>query len=293
MSVISKNILFCEGGQNANETQIDALFFSNCVIKDITSNVTVKSIGGKWQFPNFILGFTQANNLSNCWSIQYRDFDIEPNLSPQLLIDNKKPTKFYTYLPSIESYFLDNILIFRYLDWLSKTPNHKGKSVPTEEEIKNLLIESAKTIKDYSAVRWAFQEVCKGKRIEFKLRGSGNLPDELDLETCKNMVFEKFESMEKEAKIDLMAFENALAKYQTIFSEPNFWESENFIKWFHGKDLKKAFSRKISQSEPKFANLNFSFDKMMKEVCKVDSPIPFIISKHQDLVELQNKIRVV
>lgn len=292
MSVISKNILFCEGGQNANETQIDAQFFSNCVISNTSSNVTVKPVGGKWQFPNFILGFTQANSVSNYWSIQDRDFDIEPIEKIQLLEDKNKPNKFYTYLPCIESYFLDSALIFRYLDWLSKTPNHKGKAVPTEEEIKNLLVNAAKTIKDYSAVRWAFQEVSKGKRIEFKLRGSGSLPAELDLVACKNTVLVKLESIEKEARIDLTAFEEKLKKYQTVFSEPNFWESGNFIKWLHGKDLKTAFNIKINQSEPKFASFNFSFDKMMTKICTTYSAM-FDISKHQDLIELQNKIRLV
>jgi hypothetical protein len=188
-------------------------------------------------------------------------------------------------------------LIFKYLDWLSKTPKHTGKIVPTQEEIKNLLVEAAKSIKDYSAVRWALHKI-NPKPIYFAntwLEGSGNLPKEtaLDEASCKSEVQNLFKNIEQKAKLDFTKFEKELENYQIIFSKSDFWENEDFIKWFHGKDLKKAFSRQIIGS--KMESFDFSLDKMMENICEVGSPIVFLVSesKHQDLVELRNKIKSV
>ncbi|MCU0393620.1 MAG: DUF4435 domain-containing protein [Thermoflexibacter sp.] len=285
--------IFCEGVKDG----FDNKFFSKYFIEKF--GVTIIPLEGKWQFKNFISGYITAQKEVSYLAIRDRDFDVEPSDKESIIVFDEKKNILGTYRASIENYFIDADLIHQYVTWLAQTPKHKEKNIviPSTIEIANLIEQSAKEIKYYTAVRWALSKL-KPTPNETSFPdtwtgGSGNLPQNLDLENCRKEAITKIiDTFHQRLKtINQVEFELHLEVFLQLFSEKSFYQNQKYLTWFHGKDLKKALQKKLSETD--LRRINFSLDTMIENhICNIDGncPVKIDITKYADLIELKNRI---
>lgn len=281
----SSKIVFCEGKTDA---QFLNKFFRS------SSEITIKETGSKRGMPSFASGFSDSTNRI---AIQDRDLDFEPSIDGKL-VNAGKNWIWTTNKSSIESYFLDEKLIFDYLNWKSSTPNYKSKSlsIPSADEISSFLMQAAKNIQFYEAARWALADA-KSSILDAKFddkwfADSGKIPifERLDKDSnyqeAQSIIVEYLRKMEI---LDTNKLLKDFEKRCIQFSSNDFYENKEYLVWFHGKDLKTSFSNIISTEFAR--NWHFSFDTFLNDFCKIERiELQFDISKHKDLMELKDKI---
>ncbi len=281
----SSKIVFCEG---KTDVQFLNKFFKS------SSEITIKDTGSKRGMPSFAKGYS---NSTSRIAIRDRDLDFEPSIDGKL-VSTGKNWIWATNKSSIESYFLDEKLIFDYLEWKSSTPNYKSKSLPIPpiDELSSFLTQAAKNIQFYEAARWALADA-KSSILDAKFddkwfTDSGKIPISEKLDKDNN--YQEAHSMIVEylKKMEVLNTNKLLKDFEkrcTQFSSNDFYENKEYLVWFHGKDLKTSFSNIISTE---FAqNWHFSFDTYLNDYCKIErTELQFDISKHIDLVELKDKI---
>ncbi len=262
MSVISPGkLLFCEGKPNS----LDYAILSRLV----NQAVTIIPAEGKQGLTAFAKGRLSSypRPAPRYLIFRDRDFDAEPPTSPQLIPLASGNQVVCTYRACIENYVLEATLLHQYWQDRAATPKWQYGHSPTLEDLKNWIAAGAKSISDYQAVRWALASLMPNSgwlKVETRwTEGSGKLPHSLQLDECKKEAEQLIANFANTAnQVNLAHFEPALEKYLTQFSRPQFWQVQDYLVWFHGKDLKKA----MQKNQPKWISLDHFCEWAAKEV---------------------------
>lgn len=283
-------VIFCEG----EEKSIDALFLN----KYIVTVGTIKPIGTKNNITGFLKGYATAVKTTNYVLLRDRDFDFQPDETKQQLIKvDEHKNIFATYRASIESYFIDAQLLHKYLTWLRNTPDYKTKQaidIPTVADIQTTIINSAKKIQYYQAVRWALARLKAENKFFFEIKlvkEDGKMPKQFDLTYCKtqaNKLIDDFQrKTEKLSKDDLNTY---IEEFVQKFSSDNFYTQEQYLVWFHGKDLQMLIQLELLRNYSNLSDLHFSMEKFMIDVCSNLNESEYF-SQFEDFNELKHKLK--
>ena len=105
-------------------------------------------------------------------------------------------------------------------------------------------------------------------------KGSGTLPNALDLDSCKANAWQLIEKVLNKSNQQWTkeTFETTLQKFLTLFDE-HFFDDLKFLVYYQGKDFAKALTKELP---------NFSIENYYKYAKK-----HFDYTKYFDLVELR------
>jgi hypothetical protein len=278
--------IFCEGKEGSYDSEL-----IKKVISDLNEKPVIVGAGGKFSLINFIDGYFHPDNFSKYRYVVFRDrdFDKEPTENVQLL-QLYSNYMFLTHRACVENYLLDANLIDNY--WKEKykekeeNPSSKWghEDSPGVEVIAKWIKDSAYSLKDYQAVRWALGSLLQMKEGREKLKttwtsGSGKLPQSLSLQDCRSKAAELIKDFRGNIEqITEDRFNRALDKYNNMFSSKPFWDQEKYLIWFHGKDIQKA----MQKENHRYISLDHFFSLSMNY---------FDFRNHKDLVELHEKIK--
>jgi hypothetical protein len=291
MSVVGgTKTIFCEGKQGGLDYRLLDRILENLP----GERPTIVPGGSKFTFSVFARGYFFPDEVGSNEYIIFRDrdFDLEPTPNTQLLeLKNKrgKVSALLTHRTCVENYLLGANLIDNY--WKSKyrekqeNPTSKWghENSPGVEAITTWVKSSAESLKDYQAVRWALGDLLQISAAGEQLRttwtgGSGKLPSSLTLQDCeieaKNLIHRFAEAV---APVTQANFETSLLKYQQRFERSDFWQNQDYLIWFNGKDIQKMMQRQ----EPRYISLDDFFDWA---ITKLD------ITQYPDLIELRDRI---
>lgn len=138
-------------------------------------------------------------------------------------------------------------------------------------------------MQEYQAVRWALGDLLRSSSARSQLKttwtgGSGKLPASLLLADCRTEARSLItEFIQAVATVTIDNFEASLATYQQQFDRAEFWSQNQYLIWFHGKDLQKTMQNQESQ----YISLNSFFNWAANQID---------IDRHPDLAELRIKI---
>ncbi len=283
--------IFCEG----EEKSIDKLFINKYII--LNSQYTVKPIGTKNNISAFLQGYNTTVKTTNYVLIRDRDFDFEPTETQGLILVPKQKNVFTTYRASIESYFIDASLLHKYLTWLRNTPNYKKKktiNIPTREEIQSIIIEAAQKIQYYQAVRWALARLKAENKFYFEIKfvkEDGKMPEQFDLVYCQTQANKLIEDFQHKAeKLSKDKLNTYIERFVQKFSPDTFYNHEQYLVWFHGKDLQMLIQLELLKNYSHLSKLGFSMEKFMIDVCSNLNESEYF-SQFEDFNELKNKLQ--
>jgi hypothetical protein len=265
------SVIFCEGKNNSCDYEL-----LNWTILTGTGPAIVP-LGDKYRFNAAIEGYFAervANDipLPSIIAFRDRDFDIRPMPEPSLSrLRGNKPI-FATHRACVENYVLD-VELFE-LGWVQSWGTFPGR-----EQMQVLIDESARSIADYQAVRWALASLKPGDRwpeIRNTWRSSdGDIPQVLDFQSCMVQARELTRHyLEQISSISIERLETEAENFRLEFSQIEFYEQRQYLVWFHGKDLLKVISRNLGG--------NFSSKTYVSWGVK-----HLNIQNHPDLLELQ------
>ncbi len=262
--------IYCEGKKGSHDFDI---------IEKIIGvfPVTIIPIGGKMG-ANAIIEFNESGKTvkSDYYCMfRDRDFDCPVPASEQLTFDDKKT--YFSFRTTIENYLFDTDLFFNFVK-AEKIQSKYG--IVSVNDVKNVFIKAAKSIKDYQSVRHALGKMRSGS-ASFNTTwtsGSGTLPEKLDIEVCKE---KGWELISKAKNISNEWTEVLFLQYTKEFTklfDETFFDDLKFLIYFQGKDFAKSL-KNILPDFPikkyyKFAKENFDFNKYL------------------DLKELNNLIKI-
>ena len=246
--------IYCEGKSGSHDYDI-----LSQVIDGL--NVTIQPIGGK-RGANAIIEFVEKGTSQSDFYLLFRDrdFDCPVPETEKLSFDEKKT--YCSYRTTIENYLFD-MKIFH--DFLQEETLQKKHHLHSEADVKNIFIEVAKEIKDYQAVRYTLGELRTGVSFNTTCtKGSGELPENLDLNNCKSEAWKMIESAKTNANWTQEIFQTTLQKYLDKFDD-KFFNNLQFLIFYQGKDFAKALTNKL-QNFPlknyyKYAKNNFDYTK--------------------------------
>ena len=304
MGVVRNKVIFCEGGSESLDFQL----INNKVLENLSNDITIIPVGGKFNFSLFIQAYFSIDKNKNDENqkatkkyiiFRDRDFDIEPTLENKLLQINKLGNRaFLSHRTCIENYLLDPQLIHQYwiTQYAEKLENPTifrwghGNS-PGIDKIAQWIEEAAKNLQDYQAVRWALGNLCQLSASRKHLDTSwtkDTIPNSLDLSDCKNqalLLINEFKNTVAEVTID--KFEESLDRYLQLFNQEEFWQQNQYLTWFNGKDIYKVM-HKISQDKKRPYNSSYisMYDFSKWAINNID------INQYPDLMELRSKIEL-
>ena len=198
-----------------------------------------------------------------------RDFD-QPIPDKERLIIEKKT--YYSYRTTIENYLLD---VNTFFDFLQEQSNNNNYGLNTEEAVKALFIKVAKELKYYQAVRHTLGALRFANSFDTTWeKGSGTLPNALDLDSCKANAWQLIENTLNKSNQQWTkeTFETTLQEFLTLFDE-RFFDALKFLVYYQGKDFAKALIKELP---------SFPIDNYYKYAKKY-----FDYTKYADLVELR------
>lgn len=283
---ISKYVIFCEGDRNS----LDQLLLRRILQQyPIANRPQIVPAGGKFTFTQFAQGYFFPNKLSQQKYLVFRDrdFDAIPTTDPKLI---QLGRMYLTHRACIENYLLDAKLIDAY--WQEKSaeklenPTSKwghGDS-PGVEEIATWIETSTRSLIDYQAVRWALGDLLRNAEARKQLKttwtgGSGQLPPSLTLADCATEAINLINQFRQAVDaVTLDSFQASLTQYQQQFTQPKFWQQQEYLIWFHGKDIQKA----MQNQRPNYISLKSFMEKWV--IPQLD------IAQYSDLLELKDKI---
>lgn len=292
MSVVEKTV-FCEGKQTSLDYRL-----LNRLVGDIPG-IAIRPAGGKFEFYTFAKGYFFPDEIQNQRYLVFRDrdFDIQPTPEIKLLdLTNRRGNVFAysTHRSCIENYLLNADLIHRYWSekYQEKIENPVSKwsygDSPGIDQITQWIETSSRNIKDYQAVRWSLGDLLAGSAAREQLKttwtgSSGTLPNSLALEDCKTSALELIENFRQAVNtVTPDNFETSLQTYQERFGDDNFWDQQQYLVWFHGKDIIKQMQR-TENNYPSLKKrkgedfLNWAVDELD-------------FNQYPDLLTLKNKI---
>jgi hypothetical protein len=284
VSVVSGKIIFCEGKQTSLDFRL-----LNRVIDDFSTNKpTIVPSGSKFTFLAFIEGYFSNDTINNKQYIVFRDrdFDIKPTDNVALI---PLYSMLLTHRACVENYLLNADLIHNYWEskYIEKQNNPTSKwghgDSPGIEAISAWIESAAKSLQDYQTVRWALADLLQSSASRHQLKttwtgGSGKLPSSLTLQDCETKAIELINQFQSAiVTVTQERFAESLIVYQQQFSQENFWTYQQYLVWFHGKDIQKA----MQQQQPRYISLNPFFYWALDHID---------INQYPDLIELQNRI---
>ncbi|GHT13718.1 hypothetical protein AGMMS4956_10340 [Bacteroidia bacterium] len=246
--------VYCEGKSGSHDYDI---------LYKVTDglNVTLQPIGGV-RGANAIMKFIEGGTTQSDFYLFFRDrdFDCPVSETEKLYFDGNRT--YYSYRTTIENYLFDVKVFYTFLQEKKLQDKYKLHS---EEKVQNMFIEIAKTIKDYQAVRHTLGELRTS--ISFGTTwttGSGELPKELDLNSCKREAWKLIEYAKKNANWTEEVFQATLQKYLDKFDNV-FFDNLMFFIFYQGKDFAKAITNKLEgfpiEEYYKFAKEKFDYTK--------------------------------
>ena len=259
--------IYCEGQKESHDITI-----LNKVI-DGLNNILIKPIGGKLGSKAIIqyLENNQERELSKSKDyllFRDRDFDQPIPEEERLIIDRKTH---YSYRTTIENYLLD---VNTFFDFLQEQKN--SYRLDTEEAVKALFIKVAKELQYYQVVRHTLGALRFANSFDTTWeKGSGTLPNALDLETCRGEAWQLIEKVLNKSNQQWTKeiFEATLQEFLTLFKAESFFDELKFLVYYQGKDFAKALTKELP---------NFSIENYYKYAKK-----HFDYTKYLDLVELR------
>lgn len=253
--IITRNttILFCEGILDG----LDKRFFE--YIRPVGDHVYVQPLGGKHGMNAYIDGYLSRYSDSQrpkYIAIRDRDFDRRPdNSTHNTLIraserTNAKPI-WLTYRACLENYLITPKLIHQYLHERSVARNHSS-DLPAQPDIQQEIDDSARALADYQAVRWGLASLKQNERWpEINTNwtgGSGKLPESMDFDTCLSQAIILIKNFHNDVEdVDESRFADTIEEFRGIFNEPAFFDEEQYVYWFHGKDLSATIFRRLRE----------------------------------------------
>lgn len=262
--------IYCEGQKESHDITI-----LNKVIDRLNNNIFIKPIGGKLG-SKAIVQYLENNEervLSKSKDyLLFRDRDFDQPIPEEegLIIDRKTH---YSYRTTIENYLLD---VNTFFDFLQEQSNNNNYGLNTEEAVKALFIKVAKELKYYQAVRHTLGKLHFNNSFNTTwVTGSGTLPNELDLETCRGEAWQLIENTLNKSNQQWTKeiFEATLQEFLTLFEAESFFDKLKFLVYYQGKDFAKALTRELP---------NFSIENYYKYAKK-----DFDYKKYPDLVQLR------
>ena len=254
--------LYCEGKRGSHDFDILEKVIEGRLI-------TIKPIGSKYG-ANAIIEYQEKNfNARSDFYLLFRDRDFDQPIpdKERLIIDRKT---YYSYRTTIENYLLDVSTFFHFLQ--EQKNNYK---LDTEEAVKALFIKVAKELKYYQAIRHTLGALRFPNGFDTTWeKGSGTLPNALDLDSCKANAWQLIEKVLNKSNQQWTkeTFETTLQKFLTLFDE-HFFDDLKFLVYYQGKDFAKALTKELP---------NFSIENYYKYAKK-----HFDYTKYFDLVELR------
>ncbi|MDR1154146.1 MAG: hypothetical protein LBL04_05495 [Bacteroidales bacterium] len=231
--------IYCEGKADSHD---------QFILEKITESlpdVIIRPIGGK-RGANAIMEYYE-NSVTAAKADFYllfrdRDFDCEIPQKEELIFDGRKT--YFSYRTTIENYLFD---IHSFYTFITKRGLNREYRIHDANDVSNLFIEIAKKIKDYQIVRHALGKLRND--ISFNTtwtKGSGFLPESLDLENCRktaleilNQAVEKTEHWKKEN------LDEGIEYFSTVFDD-DFFNRLDFLVWFQGKDFAQALKNTLT-----------------------------------------------
>ncbi|MDB9529013.1 hypothetical protein PN498_23675 [Oscillatoria sp. CS-180] len=280
MSVIgqSSKLIFCEGKPKG----LDERLLQQIAIP---ANAVIKPSGGKRTLAVYVqveLEKYPQGLAPNYIAFRDRDFDARPSDEVALIrpFNDKKPV-YYTHRACIENYLLNAELIHTYWEEQEREAlKWRHGASPGVENINDWIESSARDIANYQTIRWALASLKPGLRWpEVKntwTKGDGKLPNALDFTSCFDQgkrIVEEFR--QQIVNVNLENFDQNVQGYRTLFGDGGFWESKDYLVWFHGKDIQKAMQIK----QPNSISLQKSYFDWA--ISRID------FSRHPDLEELK------
>jgi len=262
--------VYCEGKRGSHDFDI-----LEKVIGDI-ANVTIKPIGSKYG-ANAIIEFVEKGTTTSDFYLFFRDrdFDFPVPSTEKLCFDGKKT--YFSYRTTIENYLFDTSLFFTFIEEQNLGTIYK---INSENDVKNIFIETAKELKYYQVVRHALGKIRfpNSFNTTWVKEGSGNLPEKLDLETCRTEGWNLVCDVVSKGTLAWTEdnYQSALVEFLNLF-DYNFFNELKFLIYFQGKDFAKALTNKLPEfplkTYYKFAKDQFDYKKFgdlkeLKEIIK-------------------------
>jgi len=251
MTVVAgvKRILFCEGqGDPDHPSGLDTRLL-NRLLQGKPPGTVIQPAGGKYQMRAFIRGRLAGEGAqANYLAFRDRDFDAQPTPDASLIPFRSGQPIYMPYRAAVENYLIDASLIDNYWNEQSTAPNWKHGPCPGVGQIASWIDEAADLLIAYQATRWALASLKPGDRwpeiSTTWTRGSGYLPSSLNEEDCLNeakTLVNDFRS--QTAGVSETGLEINFRSFLERFSAEGFLNHQEYLVWFHGKDLKKAMQK--------------------------------------------------
>ena len=260
---VARKIIFCEGRENS----LDYRLLSRIVADISGDECTIIPAGSKFTFSIFAQGYCFPDEVTNQRYIVFRDrdFDVKPTSRIQLLqLENRLGTQSValTHRSCVENYLLDANLIHDY--WKAKyserienpTSRWGHGDSPGLQTIAAWIDASAKNLQFYQAVRWALGDLLSVSAAREQLKttwtgNSGKLPESLELQYCQNQALELINKFKEAVEaVTPENFETSLAIYLEKFDTEDFWTQQDYLIWFHGKDIQKEMHKQQPNYPP-------------------------------------------
>ena len=247
--------IYCEGKRGSHDFD---------VLEQIVGDIaTIKPIGSKWG-ANAVVEFVEkgATKSDFYFFFRDRDFDCPVPKEEKLSFDGNKT--YFSYRTTIENYLFE---ISLFLGFLEQNESKAKYGILTEDDVKNIFIETAKNIKDYQAVRHTLGQLRFANSFGTTWTdGSGHLPEKLDIDTCKTEGWKLICSVVSKNNSEWTEhnFQTKLNEYLHLFDD-NFFTELQFLIYFQGKDFAKALTNKLPnfplKNYYKFAKKHFDYEK--------------------------------
>jgi len=250
----SIRLVFCEGHSGSLDVELLMRFIP-------IGKAEIRPVGGKSSMRAFIQGHmsnysSQPDKCPTYLGFRDRDFDIEPPDKPGLIPMYGTTPIWLTYRACVESYFIDSQLLHDY--WLEHCvgPQWQHGSPLPVDVIETKIIESARELADYQAIRWALSKMKPGTRWPEILTtwtdGSGYLPFSLSFPECLDQAMKLVDNFVKEVSVVTVdKLSDAVQDYRRRFTQDEFYSEQFFLVWFHGKDLLANLSRYLAPNFPR------------------------------------------
>ena len=248
--------VYCEGKKGSHDFDI--------LEKVIGEFVIIKPIGGK-KGANAIIEFSEKGTAKSDFYCMFRDrdFDCPVSSSEELTFDGKKT--YFSYRTTIENYLFD---VEMFYNFIIEAKLETKYSISNIESVKDKFIESANNIKYYQAVRHTLGKLRFPNSFEttWIKAGSGHLPLELDLPSCKT---DGWALINDAISICNLTWTEAnylaeLERFVTLFND-DFINNLEFLIHFQGKDFAKALTTLMIDfplsSYYKYAKEHFDYNK--------------------------------
>lgn len=264
-------ILYCEGKKGSHDHDI---------LNKLTQglhHIIIKPLGGI-KGAAAIIDYREKHEMSvvkPSFSLFFRDRDFDSPVPevPKLEQDANKKKFYYSYRNTIENYLFSAENLYGFIKE-KNLDNHYN--IASEKDVEEKMIEAAKRIRYYQAVRHTLGYLRTG-RTDFgtKLTSkSGELPPSLEEDYCKEAALKKLENARTVIKD--WTPENFEKVYSDFFHkfDDAFIQRMDFLIYFQGKDFATSLKTVLSES--------FSLESYYKYAKK-----HFDYHKYQDLLELR------